>query len=138
MGKYKFQKRFTEEEIKDIANKLGVVPETVQKRQFRAGFFQWVEDALWLASVGQPIKCRIYRNGNEKCAVPVLQEVLGVSRSSAEKRLKLWEEGLFDIDDMMRPGEIPKPKESPEWEGLTSTDRSYNLNNLSSFIEYTY
>lgn len=139
MGKYKELRRLSDEEIKDISNKLGITEDTLRKRQFREGFFEWVEDALWLASVGLHSRCRIYRNGNERCAVPVVRECIGVSRESAEKRLELWEDDLFDMDDVMRPGPIPKTERcAPEWAGLTSTDRSCNLDKITSFVKDVY
>jgi hypothetical protein len=138
MGKYKDQKRFTEEEIKDIANKLGVVVTTIKKRQFRPGFFQWVEDALWLASKGYPIRMRVYRKGSEKLVTRMVSEALEVSNSSAEKRLGMWEEGLLETDEVFTSGEVFYTEEKANWDGLTSKDRSCNLSRMKKFVKDVY
>jgi hypothetical protein len=97
----------------------------------------YLRKALFLRREGLNKGNRIYERDGCLTAVNIIRNITGLSITAVHRRLIDWEEGLIDIDELLRPQdkiEMQKIKShnrgSDEWIRLGSEPRNHNLKNI--------
>ena len=115
-----------------LAKLLGVTKGTVITMSKRPGYEIWAEDKAWLKANNLGKNSKVFRRGEERCALPLIRELTGLVTGHLSIRIQDWADGKIDCDDLFSPFTRSADTEPSDrrWGNMTGSDRSHLLKSI--------
>ncbi len=89
-----------------VAKKCGADVGTVGQKLSKLddiAFEEWIARRMLICTLGLPATTRVAYNRTEACWSAAITEAVGCHQSESSRRLKRWEAGEIDVDDLFAP-----------------------------------